>query len=53
MSTVRIKEVEETLHSDTYYNMRGNNPLDKRGKITRCQLCDSINHLEPDCSDKL
>ena len=27
-------------------------PLDSRDNITRCNLCESINHWAPDCSDK-
>ena len=33
--------------------LRGRNPLDTYGKITRCNICDSINHWENECPDKL
>ena len=31
---------------------RGRNPIDPYGKITRCRICDSINHWENKCPDK-
>ena len=30
---------------------RGKNPLDRYGNVTRCRLCDSINHWEEFCPD--
>ena len=32
--------------------VRGRNPLDMYGNITRCQLCESINHWKENCPDK-
>ena len=31
---------------------KGKNSLDSKGSITRCSLCESINHWAPDCPDK-
>ena len=31
---------------------KGKNPLDSKGNITRCSLCESINHWAPDFRDK-
>ena len=33
-------------------NIKGRNPLDEYGKITRCSLCESINHYKKDCPDR-
>ena len=33
-------------------NNKGRNPLDEYGKITRCSLCESVNHYKKDCPDK-
>ena len=32
--------------------MKGNNPLDPYGIVSKCKICESINHLENDCPDK-
>ena len=31
---------------------RGRNPLDSYGKVTRCRICDSINHYAKKCPDR-
>ena len=31
---------------------RGKNPLDSYGNVTRCSLCDSINHYKKSCPDR-
>ena len=31
---------------------KGKNPLDSKGDITLCSLCESINHWAPECPDK-
>ena len=31
---------------------KGKNPLDSKGNITRCSLCESMNHWALDCPDK-
>ena len=35
-----------------YPSKRHNNPLDQHGKISRCRICESINHWERDCPDQ-
>ena len=84
MSTLRIKEEEDTVPSDTYDNnqrrnlqrnndqgrypeslaydgynnsgklkkLRGRNPLDSYGNVTRCHTCDLVNHYENECPDR-
>ena len=32
-------------------NKRGKNPRDRDGSITRCSICESINHWAPNCPD--
>ena len=32
--------------------VRGKNPLDAYGKVTRCRICESINHWEDKCPDR-
>ena len=32
-------------------NQKGKNPRDKDGTITRCSICESINHWVPNCPD--
>ena len=34
------------------FERKGRNPSDPAGKITRCEICDSINHWAPQCPDK-
>ena len=34
-----------------YNNRRGKNPLNKRGQVTRCAICGSVNHWVSACSD--
>ena len=49
----------ERNFSDAYSNhgkpmkQRGGNALDPCGNITRCRICDSINHWEKRCPDKV
>lgn len=31
---------------------KAKNPLDKNGRVTRCTICDSVNHWQQDCPDK-
>jgi len=31
---------------------KAKNPLDRFGRITRCSICDSINHWQQDCPDR-
>ena len=33
--------------------LKGRNPLDPYGKITRCRICESINHWENKCPDRI
>ena len=34
------------------YQKKGRNPLDKQGNITRCHVCESINHWASSCPDR-
>ena len=44
---------KKTYQSQLYQRPpKGKNPLDSKGNITRCSLCESINHWAPDCPDK-
>ena len=52
------KPVEQSLRSDDHKrpsnssSVKGKNPLDKYGNVSRCLNCDSINHWAPNCPDK-
>ena len=35
----------------TFKKQRGQNPLDPYGNVTRCRICDSINHWQNECPD--
>ena len=48
---------EDGYRKDSYNQnkprkIRGRNPIDPYGKITRCRICDSVNHWENKCPDK-
>ena len=45
------KESFETQLKQT--KVRGKNPLDMYGNVTRCSLCDSINHWRKYCPDRI
>ena len=32
---------------------KGKNPLNFKGNITQCTMCESINHWAPDCPDRI
>ena len=38
--------------SSSYPKRRGRNPLDIYGNVTRCSICDSINHYQKYCPDR-
>ena len=44
------KNLKETVPGTKY--MQGRNPVDKFGRITRCSICDSVNHWKSRCPDK-
>ena len=45
---------EQTNKSDNRARApeKGKNPLDRFGRVTRCSICDSINHWQQDCPDR-
>ena len=44
---------EQSIKSErTRTQDKGKNPLDKFGRVTRCSVCDSINHWQQDCPDR-
>ena len=34
-------------------SIKGRNPLDKNGEVSRCDMCDSINHWRSNCPDAI
>ena len=48
----RNSEYEQRKQNYKQRKVRGKNPIDLYGKILKCRLCESINHLEKNCPDK-
>ena len=42
----------QSSNKSQYQAKRGKNPLDQFGNITRCNICESINHWADKCPDK-
>ena len=44
------KYQKETVPGTKY--LQGRNPLDPQGRLTRCSVCDSVNHWKNNCPDR-
>ena len=42
---------EDSFNQNKPKKLRGRNPVDSYGKITKCRVCESINHWEKYCPD--
>lgn len=45
------KPEEYSYNQDYPKKLKGRNPLDPYGKLTRCRICDSVNHWKKYCPD--
>ena len=53
----KFKRYQEGRTQETYQKQdrnfkKGKNPLDSQGKITKCNICESINHYANKCPDR-
>ena len=51
--SVRKSENFRSDQQQTPKKRKGKNPLDNNGNISRCRICDSINHWEKKCPDRI
>ena len=45
-----VKNQKETVPGTKY--LQGRNPLEAQGRLTRCGICDSVNHWRNKCPDR-
>ena len=48
----RPEKLKRYVPEKTVEKIKGKNPVDKYGRITRCTICDSVNHWQQECPDK-
>ena len=46
------REKSDTENYNKFRKSKGRNPLDSQGKITRCNICESVNHWASKCPDR-
>ena len=46
-----VKTQKKNQSSSSFNRLEGRNPLDSKGKIIRCTICESIHHWGQDCPD--